>query len=169
MADLDPFTQVFNKLWDLAEASPTLSDMVRPGNRIKYNQQAQRDPIKENVQAADLPELVLAIDSGTGNLHSTSCSSKIVRQYVWMITSGDYRVNFTILPVEWALICSMNDWVHDLGELTWNNDHFVKRLDVVGLASGLSNPDQNRNIRGWSSLVRIEVEMHFSSAKMRLV
>jgi hypothetical protein len=37
---------------------------------------------------------------------------------------------------------------------------------VSNVATGLSNPEQNRNIRGWSSVWSVEVEMHFATADL---
>lgn len=168
MLETDPFTLVHNALWALADASQPLTQLVKPKNKIKFNSETDRDPMKQEVMASDLPELVLAIE-GTNevNLHASSCTSMITRQYAWMISSGDIRANEILHPVEWAVCCAMVNWRETLSALTWREQLFVKRVNNTTLTTGMSDPERNRGIKGWSSIWRCEIEMHFESAAMR--
>jgi len=159
---------VYSKLWDLAFVeSNALSTLVRPGNRIRYDTN-NRDPIKENVSDADLPELILTSGgSGPPRLHATSSGSMCTRKYSWLITTGDFRVSYRLYPVEFALFAAMSNWKAHLGALTWNSKSFAKRMDVVDVTNGLSDPDRNRGIRGWSAIWTCEIEMHFTTEDLK--
>lgn len=170
MIDGNPFILVYNALWALAEASYPLSQQVRVGNRIKFNQAGQSDPTKRQVSNADLPELILVSTSAAANLRDTSSSSSCVRQYDWIIATGDTSQVNKLLPLEWALYCAMVDWPTVLAALRWPSDApggFVKRVNFNAMNGGLADPERNRGIVGWSSIWSIEVEMVFMTENMR--
>ena len=54
----DLFTQTYDALWKLFECFPAFTSEVEPGNRIKLNKRL-RNPIKDVVRAADMPEVIL--------------------------------------------------------------------------------------------------------------
>ena len=163
-----PFDLVFDALWTLAEQSDKITSSVKIGNRIKFNLPTNRDPIKARVQVGDLPELVLSTEGTLDvNLNKTSCAAMISRQYSWLISTGDFRVNFLLFPVQWALFCAMMDWDTVLTQLTWQGSQFVKKCQVLALTEGLSNKELNRGIMGWSCLWRCQVDMYFSQQDMR--
>ena len=162
MAETDPFTKVFNALWALADASVPLNNLILPGNKIKFNLAQNRDPQKDSVLTADLVELML---STTGiaetNLSHSSCDVSVKRQYAWMITSGDFRVNHLLYPVEWALVCAMADYESVLAPITYDGLQYVKLCRINTAVEGISNALQNRGIRGWSAIWACTVEMYF--------
>lgn len=168
----NPFSLAYDALWELAENSERLTSLVRLKNRIKFNHTGQSSPIKDEVSNTDLPELVLVSTASSGNLHETSNTSRITRQYEWIIATGDTRVQASLLEVEWALFAAMVNWPAVLGALRWPDDAvdgFCKRTNILGINSGLTDPERNRGIIGWSSIWAIEVEMHFWSAQLRQV
>jgi len=163
-----PFNMVFNALWGMAEDSPTLTELVKVGNRIKFNQETNRDPIKENVQAADLPELTLLVLGGSEvNLHSSSCGSVITRDYSWVMSTGDLRYTHFLGPVEWALWCAMANWQTALSALTWNEKPFVINANITNVTSGFTTVENNRGIKGWSSIWGCSVGMTFTTADLK--
>lgn len=156
----DPFSMTFAALWELAESSPRLGQIVRMGNRIKLS---DRDAFKPQVQSADLPELILVSEGLSGNLHETSSTSRFTRNYAWLISTGDMRLTHLLYPVEWALVTAMLRWKETLSRLVWRGDQFVKRAQITTVDEGVSDQDRNRGIAGWSSVWRVEVEMHFTT------
>ena len=167
MIETDPFTLVFNTLWQMADNSLSLTNLVRPGNKIRFNIDDDRSPIKENVADADLPELILATAGITNaNMFHSSCDSLIVRQYQWLISTGDLRTNFRLFPVQFALYCAMHSWQGALSTLLWKNKKFVKNTRWLNATEGITNPQLNRGIEGWSSIWNISVEMIFSSTDL---
>ena len=164
----DPFSLVFDKLWELAEVSQPLMRLVSPGNLIKFNKAQDRDPLKQQILTADLPELVLTgVGSTEANLLESSCSSKIVRQYSFILSTGDYRITSFLLPVQFALFCALADYQAVLCPLQWKSKTFITQANWVSLSEGMSNPELNRGIKGWSSLWTCMVEMHFSTADLK--
>ena len=163
----NPFSMVYDALWELFEAYPDIDDLVLPGNRIKYNKDKVGNPLPQHINDADLPEIVLATDGiGQTNLHQTSCSSSITRTFSWLLSTGDFRLNERLLPVEWMIFVAMHDWQTVLADLLWEGKSFVTRADLLECTNGLSDPDLNRKITGWSAVWRIEVEMHFKHADL---
>lgn len=157
---------VYDALWELAEQSAELTALVRPKNRIKLNHTGQSSPFKEQILAADLPELVLVSTGTSANMQDTSSTSRITRQYEWLLATGDSSVVNRLLPVEWALFCAMCDWPAVLNPMTWNGRKFVTRTQFVSVNSGLTDGERNRNLFGWSSVWALEVEMHFCTSEL---
>jgi hypothetical protein len=163
---MDPFSLVYSALWDLALASDRLLELVKPGNRLRFDQ-TTRDPFKDQIQDADMPELSLfPLGTASMNLHSTSCSSQIKRAFAWMLATGDVRVSYRSLPVQWALMCAMSNYKSVLTPLEWQGQRFVKKVEVVQVTETLLDTTQNRNIRGWSSIMNVEIDFIFSTTAM---
>lgn len=166
LIDDNPFSKVFDALWQLPLQHYAFDEIVKPGNRIKYNVPENRDPIKEVVAVNDVPELILVVSNGTVKMQNTSSSSMVIRQYSWLISTGDWRVNKYLHQVEWALFISMLKWKEVLGALQWHDKNFVKRADVVTFTDGQSDSERNRGLKGWSAMWAVEVEMHFKTTDL---
>lgn len=158
----DPFSLVYTALWDLADASSELDALVRLRNRIRYDEDS-RDPEKRNYVDADTPELTLLATGVSGNMWNTSTTSMCVRRYSWMIVTGDMRLNYMLLPVEWALFKAMHSWKSVLAALQFEEKSFVKRVNLLDIQEGILRPNERQDgPRGWSCIWSIEVEMHFA-------
>lgn len=172
-SELDPFSIVFNALWDMVDTHAPLSGytnqagafipgLIKPGNKIKFNIPEQRDPLKETVQAGDLPELVLSTGGITeANMRANTCSSMVQRTYQWLLSTGDFRTNYLLFPVQFALFAALHDWQGKLTTLTWRDKQFVKNARWGVLHEGQSVKSLNRNIEGWSSIWTCSVDMYF--------
>lgn len=158
---VNPFSMTYDALWQMAASHPEFNRLVKIGNRIRYDD--SRDPEKQVVAAADLPEVVLVSESLSTNLHATSSSSMMTRNYTWLISTGDLRMNELLYPVEWALICAMANWKQVLGALKWKGAHFIKQHDMTAASEGESDSTRNRGIIGWSSSWRCTVQMYFKT------
>jgi len=183
--EIDPFSQVFNALWQLIDnckplngytippgapgANAVVPALVMPGNKIKFNLPTDRDPIKNSAQDADYPELLL-VPTGVieTNLTNSSCTTKVSRQYSWWLTTGDFRTNYRLFPVQWAVVCAMADFSTVLSPLTYDGELFVKRVQVGSAVEGVNDQRLNRNIRGWSSIWSCTVDMYFKQSILRL-
>lgn len=162
----NPFTLVYDALWRLVQQNPAFTESVPEGNRIRYDNPFDRSPVKKNVGAADLPELVLVADTLSANIHATSSSSKVVRQYKWMMATGDFRYSEFLAQLEWQVFTAMCDWQSTLAALCWREKTFVKRADLLSGAAGVSDLNLNRGIAGWSAIWRVELEMHFQTSDL---
>ena len=164
----DPFSLVYDALWDTAVAYDAFADLVALKSRISFNDDANRSPVKNLIAPADLPEVILAPVGGSGDLFHTSCSSMVIKRYMWLISTGDLRVDAgKLFPVEFALMRAMCHWQTRVSPLTWAGNTFVKRLDMLDLSEGESDAERNRGIKGWSALWTCEVEMHFATSQLK--
>lgn len=165
----NPFTLVYDALWAMLEAHPQFVVDVKEGNRIKYNSSEDRDPLKQEILDADLPEVVLVQTSVSANLYQSSSGSMCLRQYSILVSTGDFRYNKFLAQVEWDIFTAMMLWKERLGSLQWKNKAFVKRSNILSATSGASDSERNRGIKGWSAIWTVEVEMHFTSQDLLTV
>ena len=164
--DLDPFTLVYDALWELLDSSARLRELVKAGNRINLNRYDDRHPIKEEVSSADLPELIIIPVSG-GETKQTSGARIIVQRYRIILSTGDQRVNPGIFPIKFAVICAMENWVKYLKTgVTWRNTNPVVNARLLDASDGVSDTDMARGIKGWSSLMNLEVNFSFDKATL---
>ena len=159
----NPFTLTYDAIWGMLEAHPGFVADVKEGNRIKYNLDVDRDPLKQQILPADLIEVVIAQTNVTANLFISSSGSMCTRQYNILVSTGDWRYTRYLAQVEWDVYTATMLWKERLGALTWKGKTFVKRANIVGASSGAADPERNRGIKGWSGVWTVEVEMHFSS------
>lgn len=165
--DLDPFTLVHDKLWELLESGSRFRQLVKSGNRIKLSRFNDRKPMKEQVQTADLPEVTIIPVSGNQILQ-TSGARIIAQVYRIVISSGEQRINPGIFPIKFAILCAMQDWVKYLMTgITWRTTNPVVNAKLTGDTDGASDSDLARGIEGWSTLMNLEV--WFSFDKLTLI
>lgn len=163
----NPFTLVYTGLWSLVESNSDLTDLVAVGNRIRYDTVANRNPEKRSAMTADYPELVLVSDGLTGNMHATSSSGFVIRNYSFYITTGDLRMTEVLLQVEWELWRALNNWKSVLPALEWNGIRFVKRCNINTITNGtIRAEDRTEGPLGWVAIWSLEVEMHFPTASI---
>jgi len=167
ISDVDPFSMVYSALWKMAEETALLTDLVKLGNRIRYDTM-DSNPEKRAYMEADCPELVLQGSGVAGNLWATSTASSVTRRYSWIIVSGDMRVTEKLLPVEWSLFVAMHGWKEVLGALRWNNKNFVTRMNLTEVQEGILRPIEPADgPRGWYALWGIEVDLNFDTKDLQ--
>lgn len=167
---VNPFTLVFDALWSILENSPQFTSDVKPGNRIHLNLTNLPNALKQQISDSDLPEVILTTAGASSiGLFTTSSTSRIVKQYQFLISTGDQRVQNYLNQVQWDIFCCFTGWQSLLGGLIWpvgSGRNFVKRADLVDNQEGLQDSDRNRGNVGWSSIWTGEVEMHFSTSDL---
>ena len=163
----NPFTLVYDALWSMVEAHPQFLHDVKVGNRIKFNSDVSRDPMKDAIALGDLPEVVLISENGQANMYNTSSTSMITRSYAWLVSTGDFRLTKILSEVEWQIFCAMHGWPEKLASLQWAGKNFVKKASIVSTSSGYSDPERNRGIIGWSAVWRCDVDMYFNFTDLK--
>lgn len=168
---MNPFAQVYKALWECLESHPGFIRDVAEGNRLRFDANVL-DPRKFNVQAADMPEVMLISSTSSANLFDTSSTSRVTRTYQWMLSTGDlrYYVDETVpllATLEWYVFVAMHAWKEKLGTLEYNGLRFVKSSNLTAGASGIADNEKNRNLKGWSAVWSAEVLMVFSSAALK--
>jgi hypothetical protein len=165
----DPFTMVYDRLWDLLEESSEVTALVKPKNRIKFNEDRVWNPIKDEISNADTPELVLAVQTSEINLLNSSSSSMITKQYQFLISTGNMHLSQKLFPLEFAIFAAMANWCGVLTTLRWPEDaprSFVTRANLVSAEHGLKDLDKDRGIAGWSAVWTAEVRMDFRTSDL---
>jgi hypothetical protein len=158
----NPLSAVYAKLWDAAEAHPVLA-ALSTANKIKFE---TRQPIREQLQSADVPELMLVTVGGTSSLSSSSSSTRLTKRFDWVLTTGDMRLDEVMFPLSWALLEAMVASRMPLFALTWGGATYVKRVQEMQIREGESESARRTNVRGWTAVQSIEVEMHFHTATL---
>lgn len=164
----DPLTMVYDALWNLLEDFPPFTDQVAPGNRIRLNCKL-RDPIKDVLRKADLPEVLIFPAGGLTNIHANSSESRLERTYQVLLTTGDKRVNELHFPLQWHIIQAVAAWPARMGGMTWRGQPFLIDVNLPDTTEGMSDPDQNRNIPGWSSVITIATVLNFNTNQLRQI
>lgn len=158
----NPLSDVYATLWTAAKAHPVISTL-NASNFVQFN---SRQPIREQLQAADLPELMLVSTGGTSSLSSSSSSTRLSKRFDWILTTGDMRVDEFLFPLSWALLEAMLVARLSLMQLTWAEQRYVKRVQEIQIREGESEAARRINVRGWVAVQSIEVEMHFHTATL---
>lgn len=145
----DPFNEVYEAIWDVLENSAELAELVKVGNRIR-----DLDDLKEHVQTADFPELVLAPAPSTFGLGTTSSYRADENFRVYLSTAKIspetyYRLKWRILR---ALMKGRK--LTDLPA--------VRNVSVASVDPSMTDPERNRGTRGWSCAFTIQVVMIFN-------
>jgi hypothetical protein len=163
----NPFVMVWNGLWEMVERNPRLCDLIKPGNRTKFE---ERSDHKDAVSDADLPELALLMSGGLNDIMDSSSTSRVSRKYTWAIATGEFQINPYYNSITWELYRSMIDWDIVLAKLQWPEGwHFVVRVNIINISEGTMMERQNRGIIGWAGMWQIDVQMHFNTESLRIV
>lgn len=143
----DPFTTVYNRLWDLLENNGELASLVKIGNRIK----STKDAAKKTYSNADLPELRIEPSGGKCEIKKTNTTMPITQNFSVVCTTGDLRVHKSFLPVKWALLNALTDTIGNLGL------SFVRHIALTDVVDGANS----ERFPGWNTAFEISVEMWF--------
>lgn len=159
----DPFTQIERALWHVLESHSPFTDLVKPGNRIKFaHTDTGRDPIKDELQTADMPE-VMILPTTTAGKNRSSKGPGITQSFNLVITTGDTRTWVKLYPVKWEVYRAfekLNDQIKHLCP-------FVTQVNVGGFSDGFNVGEQReRGPRGWNSVLDIGVDSIFSHAEI---
>ena len=160
----DPLTLVYEHIWDIIEDFDAFDDMIKIGNRIKLNKNP-RDPFKEVVQGADLPELILFPVGATPNTNANSSEATYTWDLQFLLSTGDKRVNELHFPIQWYIfrVIAVKGCARSV---EWNGQPCLLGLTIPLTSEGLNDPNANRNIQGWSSVISIQASMNFSKAQL---
>ena len=166
----NPFSKVYDGVYSLLfdGEDNELSRLIKVGNRVSYSElnELGRVSIKENVTTADVPELILVDEGGSLNIHANSSSGSYQQNLGLYTSTGDYRYGIIASRINWFMWCNVAKWGTKLGEITWNGNHFVKGLQVIPIQIGESNPERNRNIKGWNIIWRLQLDLRIPNSDL---
>lgn len=153
---LTPFDLVYQQLLQDVQNNSLVQSYVKEKNLIRFTGNNPQEKLA--VQTADLPEVVLWMQSVRGNLHASSSHVMLTTGWTFINSIGSYDSALNNALILGILAATMK-WQSTLALLQWNNRIFVRDVRLQNSESGLSNVKANRNISGWASIMNFEVDM----------
>lgn len=159
--DKNPVDLAYETLVQAILTNPTVSASVKQGNMIQF-EDGESGPEKDNIVSSDLPEIVIYMIGFGGNLHSSSDSNKLTLSYRLDVSTGsfDSRVINNLIIGIWAALLNWKATIHTA---VWDSRSFIKDVRVSNGPVGESDPKLNRQIRGWASMIGIEMDLYLST------
>lgn len=163
----DPFTLVYNSIWNLLLARPAFVESVKEKNRISFvNDGGGTQFTKDfNKLAADFPEVQIVVETASPHTNNTSSSSMIRRTYAIMVSTDGATLNPGLFPVEWEIYQAMAGWRTSVTALEYLGERFVKAIRLQQVTTGYTIGNA-QVVKGWASAWRAEVDMHFSNVNL---
>jgi len=147
---IDPFTQVYEKIWETLTNAPEVSRRVKPVNRIMRTGQ-RVGPFRDTVTAADLPELDVVPAGGEANPFQTSTSGQFLQMFDVQVSAGGMSLDRSqLFPLKWAVLKAVARAGDTLGL------DFVKSVRITDMAEGPTLRDERQAV-GWQAIIRVQV------------
>jgi len=168
----NPLTKAHQAIWTVLEAYSGFTSVVPAGNRIKYDQAADRSPEKPKGFNAHYPKV--RVRQGPSKFHASHCSSgsRLRQWYLIDVQTGDQRVgdednanDGTLNPVRWAIYRALMDWSTTMTALTWNSKQFIFYATTTDAKDVLSLK-QRKQRNGWQTEFVFEVDMFFTRSDL---
>lgn len=148
----DPFTQLYDAVYNALTAHTPFTDLVRLRNQIRYDQ-ADRSPLRGSVMKADTPEVALLTAGGTFELTMSSTSAEAIQNLTIKNITGDQRVQKILYPLKWETARALRKAGGTLGL------DFVNNVRLTEHTEELDDFDQSRGQQGWVSEIIIEATL----------
>lgn len=161
---MNPFSLVYQKIYDIAAENTILSERIRPGNQIRFD---AANAGKKVSSSADFPELILVQSALLGNLIASSARSEVTVTYEWILTTGSWDLGNLGSELQWGLFTASSRWCQDLTVLQWNYKNFVKNVQLSEVSITVDDDERNRGIQGWTIVWPLLVEMYFLRTEIR--
>ncbi len=165
MSNNNPLLQIYETFWDMLEDSTHFTDLVLPGNRVKYHETPNE---KDTLSApADFPQVAVVPVQTDNAAFSDSSGSGISITWSIRVLSGERKLE-SILDVQWAVIRALANWQQRMMNLTWEADEFVKSCRALKTNHDIDNKLQNRGTRGWSDIWTGETQCWFRTFDLQI-
>ena len=153
----DPFTDVYNAIWNALENSADFCGVVLPGNRIKFTTDGDV-PYKAAVQDGDLPEAMLT-PGGGGPFQPgrTSTSASVTQTFRLTLSTGDLRYHKSAGPLKWIVYRALAQAGQTLG-----TTGLVRRVTFSDSSDLPDDRAMQRGVRGWTVSITITAELWLS-------
>lgn len=165
----DPFTQAYDALWTKLESHTGFTGLVKVGDRIKYDT-GKKDPEKDSIQNAALPEVRIIDLGGAGGNRKSSNSFSIIRRYQVQISTdyltleGNTANPDGLYPVEWEIMRAFGTDC-DLPGITVGIDSVKCWFSYREFTSNIYSADLSKQ-RGWIGVIDCEIEFWFSKSHL---
>lgn len=160
-APAEPWGQVLTALWEVLESRPSLTSLVKPGNRIRFDNRIR----KSTLQAADVPCVAVVADAVDPHIFRTSNGSSFKRTFRFEIRTGEVDITAQAFPVEWEIMKAVAAiWNVTPPEKPLDLD-FIRSIKAVQGQAPTADPDGKSN--GWYTVIGVEVEVWFDTASLQ--
>jgi hypothetical protein len=150
----DPFSATLQALWGLLLADKGFAALCRPGNQVRFDDAQDRQPLKPQTQAADLPEVIIMPGAGTSTAGVTSSSHRIVKNWTIQIDTGDQRFAQILAPLQFRVFAVLANSVDVLPGCD-----FVKKLRLMTDQDILVTGNEQQVPRGWRLVAGVMTEL----------
>lgn len=170
MADpeTDPLTQLHEALYThIAESVGVKAAINRTKpNIISYIQENRK--ILDTPSNVDYPEIQIIRLGGTPVINFSSSTNGYTITYRLIINTGDLRIVKWLLPIDFAIFAALATAVsaNVFRDLTWRSQKYVKNVSASSSTIGISDPNKNRGINGWSDVYDFRFETYFARADL---
>lgn len=159
MAEKDPLTQVYEGLWAQIENRQSLHDLIPVGNRINF---LDADIAKLNELPADTPQIVITPGGTFALPENTSNSSFFTEQFDVRLSIGGLVLR-DYFKIKFETYRALVDWRAHNTSLTWAGKPFYVHSTIGSVDDVI---DDALAIRGWLSILRVEVLLAFSTLEL---
>jgi len=147
---VDPFTQIYNRIWEVLEENDDFTNYIKPGNRIKFST-TKSNPLKKQVINADFPEVSIISRGGDSSFILSSSSAKLERTFSLVIVSGTLRANKYLFPIEWLCLKILYNQSDTLGL------DFIKKFNIGQAEHHISDNEYTKGKEGWFSIIELNI------------
>ena len=156
----DPISAFYKFLWVRFDGTTLLSPLVLPGNRIDFSDRDRG--IKENIAAADCPEVMLTFDS-ISRTGANSAQDILVINGTWTTCSGEQKFYNSVTYATWLLNILMAQIER---EECPDLDYDGMKLGNLTLPSeipfGFLDPTINRGLKGYASKIVFKADLYYN-------
>ena len=164
--DPDPITQAYRALRTALLADHDVRQAVKAGNFPNLTDADSPRPIKDNIQDADCPELLIVPLTSTYQVAQTNTGHAMTRRFNVRLVTAQQVAHLKLFPVQWALFAAFARIVRTNKTLGLG---FVQTLTLVDDTSSLADiGDAQRSTRGWVSLLTVDIAFAFTDAALEI-
>lgn len=150
----DPFTQVYQELWNVLDGCVELNQIVQLHNRVRCDGALPVAP-QAGLLPSDLPRLSLVPTGGRVDLATSMNGVAVQQQFDLDMQTGDERIQEVLFPLKWILCgCLLQAHENDLGLAHVKCIHLREVDENLRAASRLPG-------RQWQAVFHITAELGF--------
>jgi hypothetical protein len=153
---VDPWTTALNRLWEILEADATFCAKFKPANRIKLTSVGGKNPLKETINDADVPEIMIDPTTAVEHQAFTSFNLDSVQSFAIQITTLDLRL---VTPegnganqLRWLVYRLLSQQGDDLGT------DFIYKARITTAMQHYVDPIL-RGTKGWTALLTVTANL----------
>lgn len=170
----DPFSLVEKSIHSALYGYAPLAALIRADNRISFVD-GETEPLKENPEDADMPELIVYASGGSFNAAGNGSSSNsecITQQYTVGIPTFEQRANYSaggINVIKWRLFQAIARAQRGINGMGVQSDMilglpFVRSCKLLSFSDTMGvdpfpSIQGQRVIMGWTCVAQLEINM----------